>query len=327
MSPAYRGPKHYRLVLILGIVIVLGLLIVQCAVPVERWPAWARRFHVNTPAPAATATPATTPLRIGYLHTPLLASLFAAAVADKGEHYRLVSFASGEEMGYALNIGEIDAGFFNPAAVDLLLAQQKAATTGLRVAGAIEFPYGATLVVRQGFDKRLTELAGSTIGAGEPDCVLLKQLQSDATKKLHADVSNVHWVYLDDDNLVPALNARKIDGAVVKADVAMLAVATGASILYQHWDVQGKDECCPIWSKQADSLLVVAPGHATAVTGLMQQLEQVSKTASREELDRAVVSFLNYPVKALDGNWPRATFTPLSQAVREHFAQHLWSGQ
>jgi ABC-type nitrate/sulfonate/bicarbonate transport system substrate-binding protein len=86
--------------------------------------------------------------------------------------------------------------------------------------------------------------------------VLLGAFRNDASR-LNADISDVEFVYMPFDTMLPSLEAREVDGAVLKGASAAVAVSHGHSILYQNWEVQPGDECCPAIIDQAVQVLLV----------------------------------------------------------------------
>lgn len=191
-------------------------------------------------------------LRVGYAASPLLGQLFAY-----GEEHSAVSlerFAGSAEVGYALLAGSVDAGFVEPSKA--LLLRFMPGFENLSVAGKIEFPYGAVLVLRKGLDARLGDLAGLTVGASAPTCKLLEAFRADA-RRLGVDPEAIRYTYLPFDTMLPALESGTIDGALVKGSYAALAQGAGHSVLYQQWDLEAGDACCPAVIAQLEYLLLV----------------------------------------------------------------------
>jgi ABC-type nitrate/sulfonate/bicarbonate transport system substrate-binding protein len=250
------------------------------------------------------------PLRIGYDGSPLLAPLYSAygreASAKPTQPWELVRFDSGGDIGYSLLAGKINAGFVETAkALRLLKAP---GGEKLKVAGAIQFPYGATLVIRKGLNIRLTDLPGLTIAASEPDCVLLHQFRKDAGRHGVA-VERIRFSYMPFDEMLPALEAGMVDGILVKGSYALLAEHAGHNILYQNWDVKAGDECCPASLAQTDYFLVVREEAVEAIKPFLRELTATSSFPAAE-LRRAVSRQLGYPAAALE-QLPVASFVTI----------------
>jgi ABC-type nitrate/sulfonate/bicarbonate transport system substrate-binding protein len=249
--------------------------------------------------------------RVGYSANPLLGPLYAA---DKAEpRWELVRFGSGGDIGYALIAGEIDAGFVETEkALELLKAP---GGEKLKIAGAVQFPYGATLIVRKDLKLRLADLAGKHLAALEPDCILNHQFNTDA-RRLGLDPKKIRYSYMPFDQMLPALESRAIDGALVKGAYAVLAELQGHKVIYQNWDIKaGADECCPPSIAQTEYFLVVRDQALDEVTPLIKALTAASEL-SPSEIRRAVSNKLGYPKEALE-QFPVATFAPVSEEQRK----------
>lgn len=252
--------------------------------------------------------------RVGHEHTPILGVLFSAAHADgKGAPpFSLVPFGSSGDIGYALLSGELDAGFVETGKARNLLKTKGGGN--LKVAGSVSFPYGGTLIVRKDLNIRLSELKGMTIVASEPDCSIVVQFKKDAAR-YEADLKGVKFVYLPFAEMLPALEARKVDGALVKASYALLAELQGHKILYQNWDVQAGDDCCPAILAQAEFLLMVRSEAASGVEPLIRALETANGMAA-EAVRKSVAKRLNYSEEAL-ARIPVATFSvPTDELIK-----------
>lgn len=121
----------------------------------------------NSPQGAAKtgSEPSSPAIRIGYGDSPLLGPLYAADERQAGRPHawQTVPIGSGGDIGYSLISGTIDAGFVETNKAVKLLKAPGGET--LKVAGAVQFPYGATLVIRKDLNIRLGGLAGRTIAA------------------------------------------------------------------------------------------------------------------------------------------------------------------
>ncbi|HSW38052.1 MAG TPA: hypothetical protein VLL97_01005, partial [Acidobacteriota bacterium] len=176
----------------------------------------------------------------------------------------------------------------------------------LKVAGALMFPYGGTLVVRKDMNIRLHELSGRRIAARKPDCSIIVQFKKDAARYA-ADLRDAKFVYMPFAEMLPALEAKKVDGALVKASYALLAELEGHKILYQNWDIQAGDECCPAVLAKSEFLLIVRDDKAYVLRPLIEELEKANALAA-STVRQIIAKRLNYSEAALI-RFPVATFT------------------
>ena len=244
--------------------------------------------------------------RVGYNPNPLLGPLYAAQAKDKA--WELTKFGTGGDTGYALISGDVDAGF-----VDTEKALQLIKAPGgekLKVAGAIQFPYGATLVVRKDLKVRLTDLAGKKIAALEADCILNHQFNKDAKRHV-LDHKTLKFSYMPFADMLPALESKSIDGALVKGAHAVLAELQGHKIIYQNWDIKaGADDCCPPSIAQTEYFLLVREEAVERVKPLLTALVAASDLPP-VRLRQAISTQLGYPAEALE-QYPTASFATVS---------------
>lgn len=257
-------------------------------------------------------------IRIGYGDSPLLGPLYAAAErqAARPHAWEVVPIGSGGDIGYSLISGRIDAGFVETNKAVKLLKAPGGET--LKVAGAVQFPYGATLVIRKDLNIRLGELAGRTIAAQEPDCKLLHQFRKDA-RRLGVDVDRIRVVFMTFDEMVPALEAGKVDAVLVKGSYAVLAEHLGHKVLYQNWDIKAGDECCPAALAQSDYFLVVRAQTQEALTPVVQSLLAASEL-SPSDLRHVVAKRLGYSPEALE-RLPTASFVTVNDELRKELGE------
>jgi len=252
--------------------------------------------------------------RVGYVDDPLLAPLFVAQAGSAS--WEPVRARSSADVGYALLAGEVDAGF-----VELSRARQLLDGPGggkLLVAGSIEFPYGATLVVRDGLDIRLTDLESRRI-AVQAQCGLLRQFEADAARSGVATES-LTYENIPFSDMLPALEAGLVDAILVKSAHAALAQRHGHDILYQNWEVaEGQDVCCPPSVAQTEYLLLVDSGNPSAAIALAEEL-LAANDAPASELRAAVASATGTPREVLESH-PIATFARLTEEQREVFGE------
>lgn len=256
---------------------------------------------------------AAAPLRVGHEASPVLGPLYAALEArpGRGAGWAGMRFATGGEVGYALLAGELDAGFLEARQALRLL--DSPGGTGLRVAGAIQFPYGATLVVRADHRVRLSDLKGFTVAALEPGCKLLHQFRTDA-RRLGVDPDQIRFTYMPAADMLPALEARAVDAALVRGALAVLAETKGHKVLYQNWEVKPGDGCCPEALAQVEQLLVVRKGAAGRLGPLLAALSAASDRPPAE-LRGAVARATGFPEPLL-GGFPQGSFAPVGAELR-----------
>jgi ABC-type nitrate/sulfonate/bicarbonate transport system substrate-binding protein len=251
------------------------------------------------------------PLRLGYAGGPHAAAVYVAeeqaSRGDRAPAFTGVPFNTSGDIGYALIAGEIDAGFIETAKASALLRS----VNGLRAIGAVTFPYGATLVLRKDLDLRLDGLAGRTVAVAGSRCRLLHQFAAEAAR-LDVIIESITFVPLTFDQMVPALEANKVDAILTRGGHALLAVAQNHKVLYQNWEVTGTDECCPVTLAQVELVLVTrAKGvGAGRIKALLSALEAGS--AAPADIVRAAMSVrTRIPLVALDP-FPVTSFAALT---------------
>jgi ABC-type nitrate/sulfonate/bicarbonate transport system substrate-binding protein len=253
-------------------------------------------------------------LRLGYVEGPLAAPLYAAEAEAGAEGlFRAVPFGGTGDIGYALLSGALDAGFVEPSKAPRLLEDRR-----LAPAGAVTFPYGATVILRKGLSLRLDDLAGRKVAAHSPCCRFLHQFQTDA-RRLQVDAAGIRFVYMPFDDMLPALEAGIVDAAVTKGVHALLGGAAGHSVLYQNWEVAETDTCCPQTLAQVEYVLV-ARGDADK-DGLKALVAALAAASDRKPpvLRTAVAARTRIPAAALEG-FPVASFAPLTDEQRRALA-------
>lgn len=263
------------------------------------------------------------PLRIGYVSGPMAAPLYAAAAKEKqkpAKTFKLIPFKTTGDVGYGLLSGDLDGGLIEPDKAMSLFKEAK--NKGLKAAGVIEFPYGASLVLRKDLKLRLDDLTGRTIAAEEPDCVLVKQFKNDA-KRLGLNPDRMKFVFMPFEEMVPALEAGKIDGSVTKSSHALIAESLGHKILYQNWKISpGGDTCCPAFLAQVDYFLVVRPIGDVAIQGLVDIF-----TAANNEIPANVKELVSketgVSLSILD-QFPLPSFSPLTKDLRLYLKESAW---
>jgi ABC-type nitrate/sulfonate/bicarbonate transport system substrate-binding protein len=250
---------------------------------------------------------------VGYDGSPLLGPLYRALEGSPaaGATWKAVRLGSGGDVGYALLAGEVDVGFV--AADRALRLLDTPGGADLAAAGAVTFPYGATLVIRKDRSLRLSDLPGRRVAALEAGCRLLHQFKADA-RRLGVDASRIRFAYMPFSDMTPALEAGAVEGAVLKGAYAVLAELAGHKVLYQNWELKPGDECCHDALAQVEHLLVARRAVAGRLGPLVADLAGASERPPAE-LRRAVARETGYPLAALEG-FPQASFTPVTDDLR-----------
>ncbi|HSW58525.1 MAG TPA: ABC transporter substrate-binding protein [Dehalococcoidales bacterium] len=266
-------------------------------------------------------------IRIGYINSPLLAPLFLAQnegwLEQESLQGKLVKLGNSEDIGYALLAGSLDVGFIEPEIAEIFLENN--ADQGFKLAGTINFPYGAALVVRKDVNVRLTELAGMTIAADDPGCSLLEDLKN-ALKKLNVDIDAINFVYIEEDTMLPGLEAGKVDGIITKSSYSWLAQQNGHKILYQNWQVKPSetDVCCALYIAHVDYYLIVRDMEAGVLNPLLAALDQTNQLAP-EKSRQAIVKYTGFPGDALEGA-PVANFSRVSDDLKANLNENwIWN--
>jgi len=243
-------------------------------------------------------------LKIGHSGGYLSAALYAAQ-ENLSTSTDIQQFYSTSDIAYALILGRLDAGFVE--AEKLAAFAKLDGFDQLTVVGKVTYPYGATLILRKGLDARLQELNGLTVAASEPGCVLLEKFAEDA-KRLGADISNVKYEYMVFHAMLPALESGAVDAAIIKGSYSVAALQAGHSILYQNWDVEPGDECCPAIISQAALVLLARRDKLNAVKPLVDALVFAQKSPP-DRLRHAVAERTVVPFETLRGQ-PVPEFSP-----------------
>ena len=147
----------------------------------------------------------------GYLSAAMYAADYEADVQQ---------FRSSSDIAYALLSGALDAGFVE--ADKLAALAELDGFERLTIVGKVTYPYGATLVLRKGLNVRLQELDGLVIAASSPECVLLDEFVVDAGR-LGAELSDVKFIYMAFEAMLPALESGVVDAAIIKGSFAVIA--------------------------------------------------------------------------------------------------------
>jgi ABC-type nitrate/sulfonate/bicarbonate transport system substrate-binding protein len=151
----------------------------------------------------------------------------------------------------------------------------------------------------------------------------LHQFQRDAAR-LDVDPRRIEFVFMPAEAMLPALESRTVDAAVLKGAAAVLAEAQGHKVLYQKWDMTADDDCCPAILAQVEAFLVVARTlDDRQIACLVRRLAAASR-APAAELRRATLAQIEFPEQAL-AQFPLASFAPLDDALRTKLGRRAWS--
>ncbi|HSW35050.1 MAG TPA: ABC transporter substrate-binding protein [Candidatus Limnocylindrales bacterium] len=263
-------------------------------------------------------------INIGHTGTPHLAPLFVAVdhglFKQEGLDVDLKQFASTSDAGYALLAGRVDVAFIEPSKSFRLINENDQA--GIKIAGTVNFAFGATLVVRDDLNIRLDDLEGMTVAAGSRYCGLLSQFKHDAERH-GVNVGEINFVYTSFETMLPALEAGKVDAVLTRASYALLAQGEGHKILYQNWDVVSGDPCCPEYLAQVEYFMLVRDLDAQSVRGLDATLK-VASGRPAEDSRKAVVEHTQLPLRLQQG-FPVAHYREIGQELRQELGGWAWT--
>jgi ABC-type nitrate/sulfonate/bicarbonate transport system substrate-binding protein len=255
--------------------------------------------------------------RIGHNGGNLMGALYAAGdFKDWPKTFSTRKFGADADIAYALLNHDLDAGFI---AIEKLKDFEKlAGFERLSAFGRVSYPYGATLVLRKGLNKRLQELDGLKIAVSSPNCVMLKAFVNDAAR-LGADISGLKYEVIPFSAMLPALESGAVDGAIIKGVYSVIALQQGHSILYQNWDVTPGDECCPAIVDQSILVLLADKerrAEAEQLRGLLLKAQEQGQTALRQ----AIADKTTIPFATLEAQ-PAAEFVTADDALLKLFTR------
>jgi ABC-type nitrate/sulfonate/bicarbonate transport system substrate-binding protein len=198
---------------------------------------------------------------------------------------------------------------------------KSSAGKGLRLAGAITFPYGAVLVIRKGLNIRLDELPGKKLAAEDADCKLFQQFRRDVQRQ-GVDLKRISFSYVPFTDMLPALEAGVVDGMVTRGAYGVLAELQGHTILYQNWELKpGGDECCPESLAQIEYFLVVRDDALERVKPFIVSLDRASALPP-SRIRRAMGERLGIAPEKL-GHFPVATFAALDGKLARELGERI----
>jgi ABC-type nitrate/sulfonate/bicarbonate transport system substrate-binding protein len=235
-------------------------------------------------------------LRVGHSGGYLSAALYAAQDSI-GTWADIRLFQSTSDIAYALIMGRLDAGFVDAEKLAALAAMD--GFDKLAAVGKVTYPYGATLVLRKGLNVRLQELTGLTVAASEEQCALRVKFAEDAAR-LGADISGIKDEYMTFGAMLPALESGAVDAVIIKGSYSVAALHAGHSIVYQNWEVEPGDECCPAIIAQASLVLLARRDKINAAKKLVDALITAQKLP-QDSLRMAVAKHSVIPFEMLLG--------------------------
>ncbi|MDR2825765.1 MAG: hypothetical protein LBV76_03090 [Deltaproteobacteria bacterium] len=255
--------------------------------------------------------------QVGHNGGNLMGALYAASdFKDWPRTFSTQQFGADADIAYALLNHDLDAGFI---AIEKLKDFEKlAGFERLSAFGRISYPYGATLVLRKGLNKRLQELGGLKIAVSAPNCVLLKAFVKDA-ERLGADISGLKYEVIPFSAMLPALESGAVDGALIKGVYSVIALQQGHAILYQNWDVTPGDECCPAIVDQS-ILVLLADKERRAEAEQLSALLFKAQEQGQAALRQAIAAKTTIPSTTLEAQ-PVAEFVTADDALLKLFTR------
>ena len=234
-------------------------------------------------------------LNIGYGSGFLSSPIYAADY-----EVNLHQFLQTADIVYGLAGGSLDAGFI---ALDRFIALIESNTTfldNLTIAGTIDYPFGATLILREDLAHlRLQDINGLNIAVTSPGSELLEAFLYDANR-LGVGTDEITYTFMPFRTMVPALTEGEVDAIIIRGDYALVGLEAGHIILYQNWDLEGGDACCPAIVDQAAKVLLVRRGLEQRMESYIEAL-LATRLLRASEHRYAVGNHTNIPVDLLHG--------------------------
>jgi ABC-type nitrate/sulfonate/bicarbonate transport system substrate-binding protein len=259
-----------------------------------------------------------TKVLVGHSGNPLLSFLyFAANDDDLKKSFSLAKFNTPADIGYGLLSGSVDVGFIEPERIAGL--QKLDGFEKLEVIGKVTFPYGASLIVKKGSTIRLNELRGKKIAILSEKNKLFFEFKADL-ERYEIDHNEINFIVLAPDAIIPALETGYIDGAVVKGSQAVIAQKAGHKILYQKWEMEPGNECCPAIIDQLEFLLLTRKDIKDKALQLSVILSSATE-ADPSKLRKAISSALNIHEKLLV-DLPLATYSVADNSLLDIYGKH-----
>ncbi len=256
---------------------------------------------------------------VGHTGNPILSPLYVSMHTAREQDWSIDArkFQGTSEIGYALLAGTIDAGFLDidkaKALHDLDVDEV------LEIVGSVTFPYGATLVLRKDLDLRLNDLNGKTIAIPAIGHELFDAFNEDLDR-LSVTLDDARFVKLSYEDMLAALEARVVHAALLKGSHAALAEIQGHPILYQNWDLEPGNECCPAIVDQLEYFLVVNKTRMPQADTL-QNLLLDSNERDAQLIRAQTAARTGYPLKALQ-NLPIASYERANELTLALLLEH-----
>lgn len=256
-------------------------------------------------------------LSVGHSGGNLTAALYIAQDNERfNESYKTERFQDNSTIGYGLLSGQLDVGFVD--AEKLKALSQLEGFENLKAVGKITYPYGSTLILRKDLNRKITDLKGLNIAVSSANCKLLQAFKDDA-KRLGADLSGINYTTLEFDAMLPALEAGKVDGVIIKGFYSVIALKEGHKILYQNWDVTPGDACCPAIVDQAAMIMVTVESKYEEAKALATLLEEAQQKGE-DNLRLAIADHTTIPYDILKGQ-PVPTFLVADDEIIKAFLE------
>lgn len=234
-------------------------------------------------------------LNIGY-GGGFLASPIYVAEYDVNLH----QFTHTADIVYGLASGDLDGGFLE---IDRFIALIESDTTfldGLTIAGTIDYPFGATVIIREDLAHlRLQDMNGLNVAVTSPSSDLLEAFLED-TQRLGVATDEINYTFMPFRTMIPALSEGEVDAVIIRGDFALVGLEAGHHILYQNWDMEAGDACCPEVVDQASKVLLVRNGREEKIDAFIDALVATRLIQPSVHRD-AVAENTNIPLALLTG--------------------------
>ncbi|MCL1936094.1 MAG: hypothetical protein FWF57_06970 [Defluviitaleaceae bacterium] len=208
------------------------------------------------------------------------------------------NISNSSDIAFSLLSGYLDAGFLDAETIRYF--QNLNGFDDLRILGKITYPYGSTLVLRAGLDRRVSELSGLVIAAKDPNCALLSTFKTDA-ERFNIDLTDVEFIYMPEYTFLSALEAGIVDAAIIQGAYTTIALGEGHTVLYQSWDVEATDDCCPATVAHAALILFARNDSIDNVMPFVNYLYTTNRFSSPDTLRHAVANNTVIPFENMVG--------------------------
>jgi len=165
----------------------------------------------------------------------------------------------------------------------------------------------------------MKDLEGYKIAASGATCSLFHIFRKDL-QWLNINPEKIKFEFIPFDSMIPALEAGKVDGAILKGSYGVIAQRLGHNIPYIQWDVAAGDECCPAIISQTEFLLLSQKKSKSSVE-LLTRLLLASEKQGVSELNRVTSEKTGIPLKLVE-SLPLASFSTADDALLKLFEIH-----